>query len=316
MKKITTIVLLFIWSAAGYSQQIDTTGIYGERKDSLDAAVFTERNPSNYLSKGKEIRTEIISADGLMKMACCNLGESFENSASVTVGYSDATTGARQIRLLGLSGAYTQMLDENRPAMRGIAAPFGLSYVPGPWMESIQVAKGSPSLVNGSEAVTGSINMEFRKPTDSKPLYVQASVMDDTKTDVNILSSLDLGKGFYTIIMGHADGNFRTYDMNGDGFADDPRMAQFNLSNRWLYYTPELQLRWGVKALRDSRKGGQIEGPWTSDVTNSSVNAYFKAGKALREDNSASIALVGDYSWHQTESFFGHNAYTGGQHSA
>lgn len=316
MKKITTIVLLFLWGAVGYSQQIDTTGIYGERKDSLDAAVFTERNPSNYLSKGREIRTEIISADGLMKMACCNLGESFENSASVTVGYSDATTGARQIRLLGLSGAYTQMLDENRPAMRGIAAPFGLSYVPGPWMESIQVAKGSPSLVNGSEAVTGSINMEFRKPTDSKPLYVQASVMDDTKTDVNILSSLDLGKGFYTIIMGHADGNFRTYDMNGDGFADDPRMAQFNLSNRWLYYTPELQLRWGVKALRDSRKGGQIEGPWTSDVTNSSVNAYFKAGKALREDNSASIALVGDYSWHQTESFFGHNAYTGGQHSA
>ena len=75
MKKITTIVLLFLWSAAGYSQQIDTTGIYGERKDSLDAAVFTERNPSNYLSKGKEIRTEIISADGLMKMACCNLGE-------------------------------------------------------------------------------------------------------------------------------------------------------------------------------------------------------------------------------------------------
>ena len=316
MKKITTIVLLFLWGAVGYSQQIDTTGIYGERKDSLDAAVFTERNPSNYLSKGREIRTEIISADGLMKMACCNLGESFENSASVTVGYSDATTGARQIRLLGLSGAYTQMLDENRPAMRGIAAPFGLSYVPGPWMESIQVAKGSPSLVNGSEAVTGSINMEFRKPTDSKPLYVQASVMDDTKTDVNILSSLDLGKGFYTIIMGHADGNFRTYDMNGDGFADDSRMAQFNLSNRWLYYTPELQLRWGVKALRDSRKGGQIEGPWTSDVTNSSVNAYFKAGKALREDNSASIALVGDYSWHQTESFFGHNAYTGGQHSA
>ena len=48
-------------------------------------------------------------------MACCNLADSFENSASVTVGYSDAVTGARQIRILGLSGVYTQMLDENRP---------------------------------------------------------------------------------------------------------------------------------------------------------------------------------------------------------
>ena len=95
--------------------QVDTSGIYGERADSLDAAVFTGRTNANYLSRGKELRTEVISSAGLMKMACCTLAESFENSASVTVGYADATTGARQIRLLGLSGIYTQMLDENRP---------------------------------------------------------------------------------------------------------------------------------------------------------------------------------------------------------
>ena len=86
------------------------------------------------------------------------LAESFENSASVTVGYADATTGARQIRLLGLSGIYTQMLDENRPVMRGITAPYGLSYMPGPWLESIQVGKGSPSVVNGTESMTGSLS--------------------------------------------------------------------------------------------------------------------------------------------------------------
>lgn len=120
---------------------VDTTSIYGERADSLEAAVFVSRQAGNYLSKGKDIRTEVISAAGLCKMACCNLAESFENSASVTVGYSDAVTGARQIRLLGLSGVYTQMLDENRPVMRGLAAPFGLSYVPGQWLESIQIKK-------------------------------------------------------------------------------------------------------------------------------------------------------------------------------
>ena len=105
-------------------------------------------------------------------MACCNLAESFENSASVTVGYSDAVTGAKQIRLLGLSGIYTQMLDENRPVMRGLSAPFGLSYVPGQWLESIQIAKGSTSVINGVESMTGQINMEHRKPTDEKPLFI------------------------------------------------------------------------------------------------------------------------------------------------
>ena len=95
--------------------QTDTTGLGAERRDSLDAAVYTGRRSGNYLSKGKDIRVEVISSEGLQKMACCNVAESFENSASVTVGYSDAVTGARQIRLLGLSGIYTQMLDESRP---------------------------------------------------------------------------------------------------------------------------------------------------------------------------------------------------------
>ena len=126
MKKYISILCALCLAFVASAQDIDTTGIYGERADSLDAAVYVSRQSGNFLAKGKEIRTEVISAAGLCKMACCNLAESFENSASVTVGYSDAVTGARQIRLLGLSGVYTQMLDETRPVMRGLSAPFGL----------------------------------------------------------------------------------------------------------------------------------------------------------------------------------------------
>ena len=221
--------------ALSASAQADTTGMYGERKDSLDAAVFVSRQQGNYLSKGKEIRTEVISAAGLCKMACCNLAESFENSASVTVGYSDAVTGARQIRLLGLSGVYTQMLDETRPVMRGLASPFGLSYVPGQWLESIQIAKGASSVINGVECMTGQINMEHRKPTDEKPLFLNAAMMSDGKIDFNVASSLQMGYKWSTVILGHVSGGTVNHDMNGDGFMDEPKMLQFNLSNRWLY---------------------------------------------------------------------------------
>ena len=263
MRKVLSILLLFV-SLAATAQQVDT----------LDAAVTTTGVRGNYLSKGRELRTEVVSSTGLMKMACCNLAESFENSASVTVGYSDATTGARQIRLLGLSGIYTQMLDENRPIMRGLSSPFGLSFVPGSWLESIQIAKGSPSVINGVESMTGQINMEFRKPTDEKPLFINASVMSDTKTDLNVISSLQLGDKFSTIFLGHVDGNFRTHDMNGDGFVDEPALLQFNIANRWLYYTPEWQVRWGVNAIRDTRHGGQVTGDWKSDVANYSLNSH------------------------------------------
>ena len=297
--------LLLVPSAA-VAQQVDT----------LDAAVYTARSQANFVSKGKELRTEVVSSAGLMKMACCNLAESFENSASVTVGYSDATTGARQIRLLGLSGIYTQMLDENRPVMRGLSAPFGLSYVPGPWLESIQIAKGSPSVINGAESMTGQINLEHRKPTDEKPLFVNASVMSDTKTDLNVLSSLQLSDKVSTILLGHVDGNFRTHDMNGDGFVDEPALLQFNFGNRWLYYSPQWQSHWGVRAIRDTRTGGQMDGPWKSDVVNSSLNGYFKLGRSLLEDNSASVAIVSDYTFQKMDAGFGNNVYDAVQHSA
>ena len=243
----------------GKGSFVDTTGIYGERADSLDAAIFVSRQAGNYLSKGKEIRTEVISAAGLCKMACCNLAESFENSASVTVGYSDAVTGARQIRLLGLSGVYTQMLDETRPVMRGLSAPFGLSYVPGQWLESIQIAKGSSSVINGVECMTGQINMEHRKPTDEKPLFINGAVMSDTKMDLNVASSLQFGYKWSTVFLGHVSGNIEPHDMDQDGFLDEPKQLQLNLSNRWLYQADNgVQVRFGVRALQDNRLGGQM----------------------------------------------------------
>lgn len=343
MKKILSIFICVLCAGVSYAQEIDTTGIYGERADSLEAAVFVSRQAGNYLSKGKDIRTEVISAAGLCKMACCNLAESFENSASVTVGYSDAVTGARQIRLLGLSGIYTQMLDETRPVMRGLSAPFGLSYVPGQWLESIQIAKGSSSVINGVECMTGQINMEHRKPTDEKPLFINAALMSDTKMDLNIASSLQMGYKWSTVILGHVSGNIITHDMDKDGFMDEPKQLQFNLSNRWLYMADNgVQVRFGVRAIQDSRLGGQmlsdngkhvyydkdnyiwnplekpesLVNPWGSDILNRSINGYLKVGVPLNEDNSQNIALIADYNYQDMDSYFGATKYLAGQHSA
>ena len=348
-KTIITIIAAVVAAIPAFAQSvgtngeiIDTTGIYGERADSLDAAVFVSRQAGNYLSKGKEIRTEVISAAGLCKMACCNLAESFENSASVTVGFSDAVTGARQIRLLGLSGVYTQMLDETRPVMRGLSAPFGLSYVPGQWLESIQIAKGSSSVLNGVECMTGQINMEHRKPTDEKPLFLNAALMSDSKVDFNIASSLQMGYKWSTVILGHVSGNYESHDMNGDMFLDDPRMLQFNLSNRWLYQADNgVQVRFGVRALQDRRLGGSYwkdeetgmtryydkdtysisssdnrMDPWGSDILNRSINGYLKVGVPLNEENTQNIALIADYSYQDMDSYFGSTKYVAGQHSA
>lgn len=134
--------------------------------------------------------------------------------------------------------------------------------------------------------MTGQINLEHKKPTEEKPLFIQASMMSDTKADFNATSAWQLSPTVYTILLGHVSGNFKTYDMNDDGFRDDPKMLQFNVANRWLYYTPELQVRWGVKAVRDHRQGG--------------MDGYDKAGWNL-------VGLQMSLSWNQQKGTLSQN---------
>ena len=191
--------------------------------------------------------------------------------------------------------------------------------------------------------MTGQINMEHRKPTDEKPLFINAALMSDSKMDFNIASSLQMGYKWSTVLLGHVSGNFKTHDMDKDGFMDEPKQLQFNLSNRWLYMADNgVQVRFGVRAIQDSRLGGQMlkdsgkevfynhndyiwnpaelkendVNPWGSDIMNRSINGYLKVGVPLNEDNSQNIALIADYNYQDMDSYFGATKYIAGQHSA
>lgn len=301
-------------------------------EDELESITVLGRQQANFLSKRANIKTEVISAAGLCKMACCSLAESFESSASVTVGFSDAVTGAKQIKLLGLSGSYTQMLDEARPVMRGLASPFGLNYIPGQWLESIQIAKGPSSVLNGLEAITGQINVEHRKPTATNPLFVNLFMNSNLRAEANVASSLQLNDKWSTVVMGHFSKDSEKHDGNHDGFRDDPLAQQFNIDNRWLYFNPDRgsQVRFGVKFVNDTRIGGQMgyeEGMneevkvfsdskdyiWGNEIHNTGVNGWFKYGLPLNEDQSENIAIVADYSYYDMQSSYGVKYFDGYQ---
>ena len=298
-----------------------------EGENGLDEAVVTGKNNST-LSRVKSVKTEIISAAGLCKMACCALAESFENSASVTVGYSDAVTGARQIKLLGLSGTYTQMLDENRPVMRGLAAPFGLQCIPGQWLESIQIAKGPASVINGLEAVTGSINMEHRKPTDETPLFLQLYGSTDAMFEGNAASALQINDKWSVINLAHVGRTASKMDHNKDGFRDEPEDLHLDFASRWLYYSPTgTQVRFGVSLLSDNRLGGQMDYkkgdyigqgsdiivPWGSEIRNRGIDAYAKIGIPLDPEQKSSLGIVLDFDHHEFDSNFGRKLFNGVQ---
>lgn len=156
------------------------------KKENLSNIVVTARQRSAYMDQYSPYRIGIITKKELLKAACCNLSESFETNPSVDVSYSDAATGSKQIQLLGLAGIYTQLTVENLPGPRGIATPLGLNSIAGPWIDDIQLIKGTGSVVNGFESIAGQINIELRKPQTSEKLYLNGYVNSMGKTDVNL----------------------------------------------------------------------------------------------------------------------------------
>lgn len=200
-----------------------------------------------------------ISRKELQKAACCNLSESFETNASVDVSYSDAVTGAKQIKMLGLAGKYSQIMTENIPNLRGLASAFGIYYIPGSWMQAIQISKGTASVRNGFESITGQINIEYKKPVLSEKFYADVYSNSMLKTDVNTNSYYEVNENLSTLLLVHGEYFDKKLDESFDGFQDHPNVKQFNVINRWRY---EDFKNWhvdaGINLLSEERTGGQI----------------------------------------------------------
>jgi hypothetical protein len=306
----------------------------------IDAVVVEGNLGGNYIKREGILKGETISFAGLCKMACCNLAESFENSAAVTVGYSDAISGARQIKMLGLAGTYTQLLDENRPIMRGLSSAYGLGYTPGMWLNSIQVSKGVASVTAGHEAITGQINLEHRKPTDNERLFVNLYFDDELKPELNLSTALPVtsDKRLSTVLLAHGSINTQSYDHNMDGFRDLPDARTLHLANRWLYTADNgLQLRWGVKVTAENRLGGSMgykdclreelvqqalnRGTlYGSMIRNREFNGYIKLGMPVgasvydateQEELRSNVAMIVDFDHFNSSSYFGLNDYSG-----
>ena len=319
----------------------------------LEGVVVEGNLSGNFVKRDGIVKGEMISFAGLCKMACCNLAESFENSASVTVGYSDAISGARQIKMLGLAGTYTQILDENRPIMRGLSAPYGLSYTPGMWLNSIQVSKGVASVTAGHEAITGQINLEHRKPTDDERLFVNLYLDDELRPEANVSTAFPVTKdkklSSVILLHGSMDTDARKMDHNHDGFRDLPKSDQINVANKWLYAADNgTQVRWGWKFVQENRLGGMLdykntrtmreamEKDWDwragdkkmplygSHIRNRNANGYFKVGMPVgpavydpdeQDEMRSNLAVVADFDHFSEDAYFGLNDYTGNQNS-
>ena len=317
MKK-QLIILLFLVIATSVMAQ--------EASDfQIEEVTVVQRKKGKVKSRTEAFDTEKINSEELCRAACCNLSEAFETNASVDVAYSDAATGAKQIRLLGLSGTYVQLLQENTPAVRGLAQTFGLEYIPGSWMSSIQVSKGTSSVVNGYEATSGQINVELLRPQLQNPLSLNLMVNSEAMAEANIMGGWKIPlkehehhhaegehchhESLHTGILAHYGGSYMAMDGNHDSFVDMPKMQNANLANRWVYRHGDYTFQAFIRGLYDRRRGGQladsIANPYRINLNTWRVEGFFKNGYVYDPESGSSVAVITAVSYHDQDHYYG-----------
>ncbi|MBL7813395.1 MAG: TonB-dependent receptor plug domain-containing protein [Saprospiraceae bacterium] len=289
------------------AKQLQTVEVKGQKK-------------GNYISSLDPYHVERINATELKKAPCCNLSESFETNGSVDVVYSDGLTGAKEIQMLGLRGIYTQLLVENRPDFYGLATPFALEYVPGTWIESIDINKGMGSAKNGYQAITGQINTELEKPNKGNPLYINLFGESTGRLEANVQTNWQINKKLSTGLLLHADKMTDVIDKNKDGFMDMPNKKQINGLYRLFYNTDKIHAQVNVQAIKEDRQSGLIQ-PDTSQVgfpISAKTERFSVFGKLAYMGFSKPFNQIGSQwaaTYHDLKTIYGQNKYNGTQRS-
>ncbi|HEY1038785.1 MAG TPA: carboxypeptidase-like regulatory domain-containing protein, partial [Bacteroidia bacterium] len=312
--------------------KIDTTKrfivLYLSDIKTLNEVQITYKSNGTEFSMMSAIKIETLGQRELMKAACCNLSESFETNPSIDVNFSDAVTGTKQIQMLGLSGQYALISKENMPYLRGLASIYGLSFIPGSWIQSIQLSKGAGTVINGYESFTGQINTELQNPANSERLFFNAYVNANARNEYNLNLSRKLNETWSTGLLLHASSNPLRQDMNHDGFLDIPTGSQINVANKWSYQTRKgFEGQFGGSYVSDKRQGGQ-DHDFVSHKHSDSTKLYeiginterfdvfAKNGYVFKKRPATSMGLQLNYSGHHQDNFYGNNKYKGDQATA
>jgi len=287
----------------------------------LDEITLTQRRKAIQKSYFEAQNVVTVNSAELLKAACCNLSESFETNPSIDVNFSDALTGTKQIRMLGLTSPYLLITEENIPMVRGASQAYGLSFTPGTWIESIQITKGTGSVVNGFESIAGQINTEIKKPFSDVPLFFNLFTSANGRQEVNLQGNWKINEAWSSGLFVHGNQRIQEMDRNRDAFLDVPLVKQYNVLNRWQFINAEKG--WvgfgSIRLMEDDKQLGALgfnpaqdrgkTNIWGSEIKTNRADASLKIGYVFPEFSYRSFGFQSAFSHHNQEAFYGSRTY-------
>lgn len=281
----------------------------------LDEVVVTGERPDSYISRVTPMKTEVITQTELTKAACCDLAGCFDTQGSVQPTTTNIVTNAKELRILGLSGVYNQVLVDGMPLIMGTTYTYGISTIPGTLVDNIFISKGANSVLQGYESISGQINVELKEPDSDEKLLVNAYANSFLESQFNVNYTQKIKK-WSTILSAHTTQPAQKFDRDEDDFLDLPQLTRYSFYNKWKYGNQNewgWNSRIGVRYVNEQRVGGQESFNLNADQGSSTVygqtvnfsqpEIYTKTGYKMNDKHN--FVVLASAFYHNQSSYFG-----------
>lgn len=279
----------------------------------LEEVVISSDRSSSYISHDP-IKTEVLTQQELGKSACCDLAGCFETQATVQPMTTNVITNSKELRILGLSGVYNQILIDGMPMVQGLSYTYGISSYPGTLVKSIYITKGANSVLQGFESITGSINVILKEPDQGERFYVNAYMNSFLEKHFNVNYS-KRWKKWSTLAAFHTVQPSNRFDRDKDNFLDIPLLKRYVVYNKWRYSNEDslgFSTMIGMRYVNEERTGGQTTFNESFNGSNSvygqnvkiqQPEIYTKSGYRFNENKK--ITLISSAFLQDQRSYFG-----------
>ena len=287
-----------------------------------EVKVYDQRKGAYVLSL-QPVKIEVINRTEMRKAACCDLAGCFETQSSVQPQTTNILTNAKELRILGLSGVYNQVLVDGLPTIQGLTYTYGISTLPGSMVENIWVVKGSNSVLQGYENMVGQITVFPREGGTAEPFTADLLVNSFNEKHLNASTAM-VKNDWSNYLTMHTSQPGNKWDRDKDRFLDLPLLTRYSAYNK-LRYRKENQNGFssflGIRLVDEKRVGGQSS--FDSETDRGSTQAYgqliqfkqteiyTKSGFRLNENQK--ISLLASRVGHDQQSWFGVVRYQGKQ---
>jgi len=281
----------------------------------LSEVVVKEERGGVFISDLKPIKVEQITQTELGKAACCDLAGCFETQTTVQPQTTNVVTNSKELRILGLSGVYNQVLVDGFPVIQGLTYTYGISSIPGTLVDNIYVSKGANSVLQGYESISGQINVETKEPDEAEKLLLNAYMNHFLEKQFNAHYAVK-EKKWSNLTAFHMVLPANKIDRDEDGFMDLPLLTRYMVFNKWKY-GKERDWGWssriGVRYMHEKRVGGQLQfdedrDKGSSEIYGQTVNidqpeVWAKVGYRLNDEHN--LVLFASTYHQQQKSYFG-----------